>query len=41
MEFGHNMAGELEAESKNTANRGGLPRFYFIEKQRPPPKSGE
>ena len=37
MEFGHSMAGELEASS-GTGKRGGLPRFYFIEKQRPPPK---
>lgn len=41
MEFGHNMAGELESDSKSTSMRGGLPRFYFIEKQRPPPKAGE
>lgn len=40
MEFGHNMAGELE-ESSGTGKRGGLPRFYFIEKQRPPPKVSE
>jgi hypothetical protein len=41
MEFGHDMAGELEGESKGTGKRGSLPRFYFIEKQRPPPKTGE
>ena len=41
MEFGHNMAGEMEADSKSTGKRGGLPRFYFIEKQRPPPKASQ
>ena len=41
MEFGHNMAGELEAESEGTGKRSVLPRFYFIEKQRPPPKAAE
>lgn len=40
MEFGHSMAGELEASSGN-GKRGGLPRFYFIEKQRPPPKQNQ
>ena len=39
MEFGHNMAGELEAEISDNSKRSGLPRFYFIEKQRPPPIS--
>jgi len=41
MEFGHNMAGEIEAGTSDNSNRGGLPRFYFIEKQRPPPKSAQ
>ena len=42
MEFGHNMAGELEDDSRGTGKqRGSLPRFYFIEKQRPPPKATE
>jgi hypothetical protein len=41
MDFGHNMAGELEEEVKANGKRGGLPRFYFIEKQRPPPKAGQ
>jgi hypothetical protein len=41
MEFGHNMAGELEAETSDKSKRGGLPRLYFIEKQRPPPKSSQ
>ncbi len=41
MEFGHDMAGEMEGDSQSGGRRGGLPRFYFIEKQRPPPKSGE
>ena len=41
MEFGHDMAGELESDSQGTGRRGALPRFYFIEKQRPPPKEGE
>jgi len=39
MEFGHDMAGELEAEENDNGKRGSLPRFYFIEKQRPPPKA--
>ena len=38
MEFGHTMAGELEEEASDNRKRGSLPRFYFIEKQRPPPK---
>ena len=41
MEFGQDMAGELEAESNVARKRGGLPRFYFIEKQRPPPKTDQ
>ena len=41
MEFGHNMAGELESETSDNSKRGSLPRFYFIEKQRPPPKSAQ
>lgn len=41
MEYGQNMAGELEPESEGTGKRGALPRFYFIEKQRPPPKAGQ
>ena len=33
------MASELEAETSDNSKRSGLPRFYFIEKQRPPPIS--
>lgn len=39
MEFGHTLAGELEyAEGNDGSKHGALPRFYFIEKQRPPAK---
>lgn len=41
MEFGQTLAGELEADTSGLGKRGGLPRFYFIEKQRPPAKRGE
>jgi hypothetical protein len=41
MEFGQTLAGELEMDAGGLGKRGGLPRFYFIEKQRPPPKRGE
>jgi len=39
MEFGQNMAGEIESDANATGGRAGLPRFYFIEKQRPPAKN--
>lgn len=39
MEFGHTLAGEM---ASGDGNKGGtLPRFYFIEKKRPPAKSAE
>lgn len=41
MEFGQTLAGELESETGGLGKRGGLPRFYFIEKQRPPAKRGK
>ena len=41
MEFGHTMAGEMEAATEGTGTRGGMPRFYFIERQRPPSKIDE
>jgi len=41
MEFGQTLAGELDADAGGLGKRGGLPRFYFIEKQRPPAKRGE
>lgn len=41
MEFGQTLAGELEADADGLGKRGGLPRFYFIEKQRPPAKRSQ
>ena len=37
LEFGNNIAGELEGD-EGGSKRGGLPRFYIIEKTRPPAK---
>ena len=40
MEFGHTLAGEIPAENSNDGNKhGALPRFYFVEKKRPPAKA--
>ena len=39
MNFGHTLAGEMNTGDGN--KRGALPRFYFIEKKRPPAKSAE
>jgi hypothetical protein len=42
MDFGQTMAGEMEqAEGTgDSGQRGGMPRFYFIERERPPAKQG-
>ncbi len=40
MEFGNNIAGELEGDEGGNKH-GGLPRFYIIEKKRPPAKAKE
>ena len=40
MEFGNNIAGEMKGD-KSGSKRGGLPRFYILEKRRPPPKNAD
>ena len=39
MEFGHTLAGEMP--SGDGKKRGSLPRFYFVERKRPPAKAVE
>lgn len=38
MALGQSTAGEMESGDGSGSRRGGLPRFYYLEKQRPPAK---